>query len=368
MEHRMSDWNNRFTDLIRQSRPNLWGNWALASQVQPGAVGFVDPSTGAFKLVAPSLPGVSIQEDHTASTWKLSSEGVSRHQGDAKGQASIVDPNTGLRVSPEVEFIWKFEKKDSLASEFAIAKEATVSNLGALSDQYEWLLSEAKKVGFAQGEKIAQGFGVITQVIYAQSGVNIGANDRDSSYTLGGSADALHALLGEAGPKASVKASYGYSRATRSVDKHIWPATEGQAAQSPIPLAYSFSSFEGTTVLPAWRGRVDRLAIHLDSKASKATTYTTRAMLHYTLHGVRKAEPVVVISGGLSGSFANIPLDATQVTLELTFLGLVKNVKQTFNWDLPLAQWPLGNMHIDITGTWPGKPEAIIRNDLNNRR
>lgn len=364
----MSDWNNRFTDLIRQSRPNLWGNWALASHVQPGAVGFVDPSTGAFKLVASKLPMVELQESSIASTWKLSSEGVSRHEGNAKGQASIVDPNTGLRISPEVEFVWKFENKDSLASEFAITKEVTVSNLGALSDQYEWLLSEAKKVGFAQGGKIAQGFGVITQVIYAQSGVNLGANDRDASYTLGGSAEALHALLGEAGPKGSVKASYGYSRATHSVDKHVWPATEGQVAQSPIPLAYSFSSFEGAIVLPAWRGRVNRLAIHLDSKASKVTTYTTRATLHYTVDGVRKTEPTVVISGGLSGSFANIPLAATQVTLELTFLGLINNEGETFNWDLPLAQWPLGKMHIDITGTWPGKPEAIIRSDLNNRR
>lgn len=363
----MSDWNNRFTTLIRHSRPNLWGNWSLAAYIQPGAVGFVDPSTGAFKLVAAQLPSVEVQERNASSSWKLSSEGVSRHKGDAKVNASIIDPNTGLQVNPEVEFVWTFEKKDSLASEFAIAKEATVINLGVLSDQYSWLLAEAKKVGFAQNGKIAQGFGVITGVIYAQSGLNIGSNDRGASYTLGGTVDGLHAMVGEGGPTGSVKANYSYSRETHSLDKHVWPTSEGAVAQSPVPLAYAFSSFEGPTVLPAWRGRIDRLALHLDSKASKLTTYTTKAKLSYTVNGARREEPVVVITGGLSGSFATIPLDATQMSLELTFLGVLNNVKQTFNWDLPLAQWPKGNMHIDISGTWPGEPVATIRNDLNNR-
>jgi hypothetical protein len=364
----MSDWNNRFTQLVRQSRPNLWGNWSLATYIQPGAVGFVDPSTGAFKLVAQQLPSVEVEEVSTSSSWKLSSDGVSRRQGNAKVQGTIVDPSTGLQIAPEVEFVWTFEHKDSIASEFAIAKEAAVSNLAMLSDQYDWLLAQAERVGFAKNGKIAQGFGVVTEVVYAQSGLNIGSNDREATYTLGGTMEGLHALLGENGPQGSVKANYSYSRETRSLDKHVWPAAEGAIASAPIPLAYAFSSFEGKTILPAWRGRIDRLAIHLDSKARRASTYTTKASLQYTLNGERRQEPAVVVTGGLSGSFANIPVQASNLVLELTFLGLVDDVKQSFSWDLPLAQWPMGNMYIDLTGTWPGKPEATIRNDLNNRR
>ncbi|WP_263263629.1 hypothetical protein [Pseudomonas sp. RIT-PI-S] len=363
----MSDWNNRFTQLIRQSRPHLWGNWALASHIQPGAVGFVDPSTGAFKLTAQQLPAVSISESPTSSTWKLSSEGVSRRQIDVKGSGSIVDPSTGLRITPEAEMVWSFQNRDSIASEFAIAKEAAVTNLSVLSEQYSWLLAEAQKVGFAQQGRIAQGFGVVTEVIYAASGLNLGANESNSSYTLGGSVKGLHALLGEGGPSASGKGNYAYSRETNSIDKHVWPAKQGENTSAPIPLAFAFASFEGTTVLPAWRNRIKRLAIYLDSKASQVTTYTAKATLRYMVDGKHHQEPTLTITGGLSGSFANIPLAASQVTLEVTFIGLITNETQILAWDLPLAQWPMGQMHVDLVGTWPGRPSAIIRNDLNNR-
>lgn len=362
----MSDWNNRFTHLIRQSRPNLWGNWALASFIKPGAVGFMDPSTGAFKLVAEALPGAAIQENALSSTWKLSSEGVTRHQADAKASASVIDPNTGLQIKPEVEMVWKFQRKDSIASEFSIVKEAALKNLGVLSDQYDWLLGQAKKVGFAQDSKIAQGFGVITEVIYAHSGLNLGSNDRDATYALGGTVDGLSVLVGDKGPSASVKANYSYSRETRSLDKHLWPASQGQVFDAPIGIAFAFSSFHGRTVLPAWRKRINGLAIYLDSKASKGTTYITKAQLSYTVNGKRHQEETVTISGGLSGSFANIPMDAHNASLKLTFVGLIKDEKQTLSWDIPAAQWPQGEMHIDLTGTWPGRPKAVIRNDLNN--
>jgi hypothetical protein len=362
----MTDWNNRFTQLIRQSRPNLWGNWALASFVKPGAVGFVDSSTGAFKLVAESLPGVALQENPLPSTWKLSSEGVTRQQASAKGSGSVIDPNTGLTIKPEVELVWTFQDKHAIASEFAIAKEVAVKNLGVLSQQYKWLLAEARKVGFAQGDQIAQGFGVITEVIYAQSGLNLGSNDRNASYALGGTVEGLQAMLGDKGPSAGVKANYSYSRETRSLDKHVWPTAEGEVPTTPVAVAFAFSSFQGRTLLPAWRKRISGLSIHLDSKASKATTYITKAKLSYTVNGVKRQEPVATISGGMSGSFDNIPINAANLSLELTFVGLIKDEKQTLSWAVPLAQWPQGEMHIDITGTWPGRPKATIRHDLNN--
>lgn len=361
----MSDWNNRFTRLIRQSRPNLWGNWALASNIQPGAIGFVDTATGAFKLVGDKVPSLSVKEKPASSTWKLSSEGVSRQQVDVKGEASVVDPQSGISLKPEIEFVWRFQNKDSIASEFAIAMEATVTDLGILNDQYAWLLAAAEKVGFAQNGKIAQGFGVITEVVYARSGLNIGANDKEASYALGGTVKGLHALVGDKGPSGSVGASYSYSRETRSLDKHVWPAAEGEVPSELIPVAFAFSSFEGRIVLPAWRGRINGLKLFLDSKARKGATYITKATLSYTVDGKRVDEPAVTIAGGLSGSFANIPVNAQELELELVFKGVFKDVRQTLSWAVPIAQWPAGVMHIDLTGTWPGQPKATIREDLN---
>lgn len=363
----MSEWNKRFTHLIRQSRPDLWGNWALAPHPQIGAVGVLDPSSGTFKLIAEAVPGARFADKVASSSWKLSSEGVSRHQADVQAEAAFVDPNTGLKVKPELAYTWKFQKRQSLVSEFAIAHESVITDLGVLSQQYQWLLQQAEKVGFAQGGRIAQGFGVITGVVYAASGVNLGANEQDASYTLGGTAEALHALLGETGPSGKLKASYGYSRETRSLDKHVWPAAEGAVPPSVIPIAFAFSSFEGTTLLPSWRRRVERLAIYLDSKASKATTYVVKAKLSYYLNGKQHQEPVMTVTGGLSGAFADIPLAATKMTLELVFKGVLRDEKRVLSWDTPLGQWPKGEMHVDIAGTWPGSPKVVIRDDLNNR-
>ncbi|WP_426150936.1 hypothetical protein [Pseudomonas sp. DC3000-4b1] len=362
----MSEWNKRFTHLIRGSRPDLWGNWALAPHLQTGAVGVLDPSSGSFKLVAEAVPQARFLDRAASSTWKLSSEGVSRHQADARAEAAFVDPNTGLKVKPELAYTWKFQKKQSLVSEFAIAHESVISDLGVLSGQYEWLLRQAQKVGFARDGRIVQGFGVITGVVYANSGVNLGANEQDASYTLGGTAEGLHALLGDKGPAGRLKASYGYGRETRSLDKHLWPAAEGTVPSSVIPIAFAFSSFEGTTLLPSWRCRVERLAIYLDSKASKITTYVVKAKLSYYLNGKRHQEPVITITGGLSGAFADIPLSATRMTLELVFKGVLRDEKRVMSWDMPLGQWPKGEMHLDITGTWPGSPKVTIRDDLNN--
>ena len=55
----MVNWNAQFTQLIRKSNNVLWGNWTLSSEVAPGAVGILDPSSGSFKLVAASLPDLS---------------------------------------------------------------------------------------------------------------------------------------------------------------------------------------------------------------------------------------------------------------------------------------------------------------------
>jgi len=361
----MSGWNTRFTQLIRQSRPNLWGNWALGTHIHPGAVGFVDTATGAFKAVADSVPTLAIKETVAFSTWKLSSEGVSRHELDVKGNAAVIDPNTGLQVKPEVEFVWRFEKKDAIASEFAVAKVATVADLRVLDDQYDWLVAAAEKVGFAQNGRIAQGFGVITEVIYARSGLNIGSNGKNASYTLGGAVSGLHAMLGENGPSGAVRAGYTYSHETHSMDKHVWPAAGGEGTDTLVPIAFAFSSFEGRIALPAWRKRIDGLSLFLDSKARKGATYVTKAKLSYSVDGKTFDEPVITISGGLSGSFANIPLNARELHLELTFKGLLKDERRTLSWALPAAQWPVGVMHIDLLGTWPGQPKAIIRDDLN---
>jgi hypothetical protein len=91
-----------------------------------------------------------------------------------------------------------------------------------------------------------------------------------------------------------------------------------------------------------------------------------KAKLTYYFNGRRQQAPVMTITGGLSGAFADIPLGATKMILELVFKGMLRDEKRVLSWDLPLGQWPKGEMHVDIAGTWPGSPKVIIRDDLNN--
>lgn len=122
-----------------------------------------------------------------------------------------------------------------------------------IHDQYDWLYAQAEKVGMASNGRIAEGFGVVTSVILADSGVNAGAKSKNAKFSLSGSASGLNALLGENGISGKGGASFISNRDASSVESHTLPAQDGQIATIPLPVAYSFASFgPDRLIIPIW--------------------------------------------------------------------------------------------------------------------
>src|SRR5690606_12776271 len=181
------------TDLIRAGRAAYWGNWTLDPKIKVGAVGIVSPDTGDFTLVQEATPGLAISERGIPNQWKLSSSNARRTQADVKLDGNATDPETGTKITAGTEITWNFADVGSMASEFGIANEYFVSDLTALSkpETLSWMAQQAASVSMGGNGSIAQGFGVVTSVIYANSGLNIGSQDSSASFSITGSAGAV---------------------------------------------------------------------------------------------------------------------------------------------------------------------------------
>jgi hypothetical protein len=363
----MTQWNMRYTKIIRNSRPNLWGNWALDSHIKPGAVGIVDPSSGEFKLVHEQMPGCEVLDKSLSGTWKMESTGVTRHETTGKASVAVTDPQTGLQLNPELEVKWTLKKEDSLASQFALCRESVIRDMAAIKGQFMWLYQQAANVGMAHDGRIAQGFGVVTHALFASSGLNIGAKDKDSSYTVGGTLKGMQALLGEGGPGGNSQANYSYAVQTKSLDTHVWPQQANTSTNLELPVAYGFTSFAGELLIPVWVGKVNSLVINLDSKFRSGTSYITKATLSYHTEKGRHHEEATIM-GGSSKSFANIPLQATDLEVKIVFVGLVNDDTHVLRWATPLSQWLHGVRNIDLTGTWPGQTRVEVLEEPNRNR
>jgi len=351
--------NRIFTDLLRGTYPTIWGNWGLNPSIKPGAVGIIDADSGDFKLAVDCLPGVEISKSQQSRRWDFKSSGVTCNRINANVSGMIFDPNTGAEVKPEAALEWTFDKENSITSEFAISGEHAISNLAILADQYDWLLGQARKLNMATSTGISEGFGVVTSVIYASSGLNAVAKKGKASFTVSGSASGLNRLLGEDGINGSGKASYVFTSNSSEVEMHSLPAKSGEVATEPLPVAYTFASFAGSRVLiPSWVGKVGVLNLLVDSKASSFTTYSTKVTLSYqTPEGPIKESRTVI--GGSSTSFGEIPLTATQMELTAEFINIGSNTRKSMKWNTPASEWLGGTRTVNLTGTWPGAPEMI---------
>ena len=56
-----------------------------------------------------------------------------------------------------------------------------------------------------------------------------------------------------------------------------------------------------------------------------------------------------------------IPLDATNLVVDLSFKGVLSDDKHHFSWATPLGTFPAGQIIIDLSGVWPGKTSAVER-------
>ncbi len=228
------NWNRSFTDLIRNGRPAYWGNWTLAPNIKPGAVGFVSPDSGDFTLVREETPGLAMSTRGIPNQWKLSSSNVQRTESNVNLDGSGTDPETGTKITAGVEVKWDFASVGSLASEFSIASETFISDLTLLTkpDTLKWLSDQAQSVSMGSNGQMAQGFGVVTSAVYAHSGLNVGSQDNSSSFSLAGSAGAVHDMLGGANGKGSL-----FPQARTKA----WISISGRTRRSNLPLLPSRS-------------------------------------------------------------------------------------------------------------------------------
>ena len=71
--------------------------------------------------------------------------------------------------------------------------------------------------------------------------------------------------------------------------------------------------------------------------------------------GSRKAAP----AERLGSDDGAIPLDATNLSLDLAFKGVFSDEHKSFRWPTPLGTWYDGTRHIDLSGVWPGQTNAV---------
>lgn len=352
----MENLNKKFTQLIRKSLGAYWGNWGLNPDIQPGAVGIVDTETGNFHMVSDKMQGITngdLKDFYASNIWQLSSESVSRKETNVKLDGTYVDPESGIKIDAGLEVKWSMQKAGSIVSEFAVSKGTHLQDFGTLiRNNLDWLALKAETVGMGKDGKISQGFGVITGVIFAHSGINVGSNQENNSFSITGSVNGVKATLGQA----AGKGSYLSTKSEKNLDMHIWPEHPDTIALKEVPIAYSFASFEGRTIIPNWITHLGCLEIILNNRVG--STYITDISLEYkTPEGLKKE--FVEISGGLTKTIANIPLVATDLKLHVKFKGIINSDNYVFPWSEPLGQWLAGKRQIDMWGVWPGKTHCI---------
>jgi hypothetical protein len=349
----MSNWNAAFTQQIRTSRRALWGNWGLNSTIKPGAVGTVDPATGEFQYVG-MIPDAQIVTEQMSNQWSLESEHVSKQQATIDLDGSAVDPDTGTKITVGTQLTWSMQSAGSLISDFSLAQEDVVGNPGGLAQsQWSWLLAQAQSVGRASNGGVTQGFGIVTDVLWARSGLNVGAQSDNTSFSVSGSASGVNNLVGA---QAGGKGSYVSTTENKSVDKHLWPDKASVTVAEPIPIAYGFTSFEGQLIMPNWTSAISSFQLVINNQ--HGGTYIVKANLSYNTPSGKKSQSVSV-SGGLVATIGAIPLDATNLQLDLAFKGVFSDEHKSFKWDTPLGTWYDGARHVDLYGVWPGKTNAV---------
>lgn len=359
----MTQWNAQFTQLIRKSHPALWGNWTLSGEVSPGAIGILDPSNGTFKRIAVGIPDLSIESFITKSvsaSWDIMSNNVLRTDMSLELDAEVTDPDSGVTGSAGMEIVWTFGSEGSMLSRFVVESESMLNDLDVVAATHmEWLVSRASQSGMGSGTGsgtdtdvgIAQGFGIITSVLYASSGLNVGSMASDNTFSIKGSASAVKKMVGEV----KGKGSYSSASSSKSVAKQLWPAESGSLAEFSAPVAYTFASFDGKLLLPRWITHIS--AYRLIISNNNGGTYIVHATLRYdTPRG--KIAVSSSVSGGLSTSFDDIPLDATNLDLELAFVA-GPGSNHRLQWRNPRGQWIGGVRNVGLSGVWPSQTYAV---------
>lgn len=354
-------WNRTYTDLIRQTRPSQWGNWSLNSAIRVGAVGYLNAASGDFTAID-VLPSVAPSQSPFNSHWKLSSQNVSKTDTSVSFSGAINDPTTGADVKVGTESTWSFSDSGDVSSSFLVVMQENLTNPGnQIAAQFAWLQNVAKQNGYAVGDLITQGFGVVTEVLWAESGVNIGALSSNSTFSLTGSVKGMASMGDSADAQAEFKGSYFSEKSSATFDTHIWPASADTVAATNVGVAFVFASFAGTNkIVPTWVNPLSEFSIFFNN--AHGGTYIVNIAVTYTLNGKSMGPLTGQVSGGLTTTISGIPLDAVNVVAQMTFEMVGPDLKLTQVWATPLTQIPTGAVQIDIYGVWPNDPYIVVTN------
>lgn len=349
----MTNWNNNFTVLLRDSKPNYWGNWALEQNINPGSICIIDDATNTITPLEMDIPGTNILKQSISQKWEISSKDVTEKRTNVDIGGSAIDPETGDKIQAGIDISWEFSHEGSLVSDFSLDNESILDDwLNQINNNMDWLKTNAEKVNMLTDDGIAQGFCVITNVIYANSGLNIGAKSNTSSFTIEGSVSGIKSMIGDA----HGKGSYISIKSQSQTESAMWPSKPGVISESSVPIAFTVASFDGDIIIPDWTHLISSFELILNNR--HGGTYIAHGELTYKVNGktITKKNKA---SGGMTSAIRDIPINALDLEYKVTFTA--SGTKKVFKWASPVNLWKSGCRHIDVKGVWPGSPSATDR-------
>ncbi|WP_066015837.1 hypothetical protein [Endozoicomonas atrinae] len=349
------DLSNNFNALVREVRPSWWGNWSLDLAIKPGAIGVIDTNTGTFHSAGQQISNISVVSGVISEELKLSTSDV---KGPQVASFSMNDQSSKVSVNTDLK--WQFSKRGAMMAQWDLVQEQSLKGpFQVINENMDLLKSVAEDMEMYDPEAgaISQGFGVITGVLLAKSGMNVASLSDASQWSITGQADSLQSMLG----RGSAKASYSSAGGDSDVMSVIWPSEPNTTTDDLVPVAYTFASINGEQIIPYWIEEIEAFQIIFENKGS----YFVKATLKYQSSGGEK-ELHQDIVGFMTRSMENIPLDATELTLEMEFVDAIPSTTDFYHWDTPLGTWSTGKRHVEIDGWWPGQPSFIVQEDRTN--
>lgn len=348
----MSNWNLMFTNIIRQSNNNYWGNWSLETYIQPGAIGTLKSEIASFNYIG-NLENVRTKDDTENIIWKLSSHNVSRETSSLQLDASATDPETETKVETGLKVDWIFNEREGLVSEFSISRLSSIDDLiNVIHNNKEQLFKQAQLAGMGDGKIVSQGFGIISSVLYAKSGLNLGSSIEGNTFSLSGTVKGINELVGA---NAGSEGSYYQISNKYTIDLHIWPQKPKIVPSTEVPIAFTFVSFDGDVPLFNWIQPIPSLILVFKNNSTYAVDYE----LEY-YYDQQKIYQNGTLIGGLTQTIGNIKVSATAMKLKLKFNGILSCDHYEHNWQIPRNEWIGNTCNIELYGIWPGQTHYTV--------
>ncbi len=258
----MSDWNKKFTDLIRQNDGSLWGNWSLVAGVTLGDYGVIDPDTAEFTQMGNLI---DIYEDlftitsQSTGNFIYKTSGVQRHSASEKISGEFLEPETQTKVGAGIRFSWSFSNRDDMLANFtAVSSENLKPSQNLLRlDVFKTLLQAAGTVGKRMNSGgISPGFIVVTNVVRSACGFMVASEQANQKFSIGGEVNATSALVD--GLEANRKAGYSFTDSSESIIKYVYPAPDivvsPDTDKKQAAIAFKALSFNDRALLTNWKG------------------------------------------------------------------------------------------------------------------